>query len=110
MGLLSQGLWPAQLMPPSSGTMDTRTGTEPTARLERPGYAQVGLGWAVVSCSTLVVMLPTLTHPCSVCYRMERDAQFAQRKAERATLRSHFRDKYRLPKVSGHSCQGYPRP
>ncbi|XP_004374875.1 complexin-3 [Trichechus manatus latirostris] len=29
---------------------------------------------------------------------MERDAQFAQRKAERATLRSHFRDKYRLPK------------
>lgn len=31
---------------------------------------------------------------------MERDAQFTQRKAERATLRSHFRDKYRLPKVS----------
>ncbi|XP_060116381.1 complexin-3 [Heteronotia binoei] len=30
--------------------------------------------------------------------KMERDAQFAQRKAERATLRSHFRDKYRLPK------------
>ncbi|XP_012583962.1 PREDICTED: complexin-3 isoform X2 [Condylura cristata] len=30
--------------------------------------------------------------------RMERDAQFTQRKAERATLRSHFRDKYRLPK------------
>ncbi|XP_070125125.1 complexin-3 isoform X2 [Equus przewalskii] len=29
---------------------------------------------------------------------MERDAQFTQRKAERATLRSHFRDKYRLPK------------
>uniref|UniRef100_A0A8D2QJ31 Complexin 3 n=1 Tax=Zonotrichia albicollis TaxID=44394 RepID=A0A8D2QJ31_ZONAL len=29
---------------------------------------------------------------------MERDAQFAQRKAERATVRSHFRDKYRLPK------------
>ncbi|GAB1294273.1 Complexin-3 [Apodemus speciosus] len=31
---------------------------------------------------------------------MERDAQFTQRKAERATLRSHFRDKYRLPKSS----------
>ncbi|XP_021796427.1 complexin-3 isoform X2 [Papio anubis] len=31
--------------------------------------------------------------------KMERDAQFTQRKAERATLRSHFRDKYRLPKV-----------
>uniref|UniRef100_A0ACB8E553 Complexin-3 n=1 Tax=Sphaerodactylus townsendi TaxID=933632 RepID=A0ACB8E553_9SAUR len=30
--------------------------------------------------------------------KMERDAQFAQRKAERATLRTHFRDKYRLPK------------
>ncbi|NXM11620.1 CPLX3 protein, partial [Ploceus nigricollis] len=26
------------------------------------------------------------------------NAQFAQRKAERATVRSHFRDKYRLPK------------
>ncbi|NXN66733.1 CPLX3 protein, partial [Himantopus himantopus] len=33
-----------------------------------------------------------------VVRRMERDAQFAQRKAERATFRSHFRDKYRLPK------------
>lgn len=32
---------------------------------------------------------------------MERDAQFAQRKAERATVRSHFREKYRLPKVRG---------
>ncbi|XP_005994144.1 complexin-3b [Latimeria chalumnae] len=30
--------------------------------------------------------------------KMERDANFTQRKAERATLRSHFRDKYRLPK------------
>ncbi|XP_037357625.1 complexin-3 [Talpa occidentalis] len=30
--------------------------------------------------------------------KMERDAQFTQRKAERAALRSHFRDKYRLPK------------
>ncbi|XP_056334529.1 complexin-3b [Danio aesculapii] len=28
----------------------------------------------------------------------ERDASFAQKKAERATVRSHFRDKYRLPK------------
>ncbi|XP_072258287.1 complexin-3 [Pyxicephalus adspersus] len=30
--------------------------------------------------------------------KMERDATYTQRKAERATLRSHFRDKYRLPK------------
>ncbi|KAG8514521.1 Complexin-3 [Galemys pyrenaicus] len=30
--------------------------------------------------------------------KMERDAQFTQKKAERATLRSHFRDKYQLPK------------
>ncbi|KAJ8272283.1 hypothetical protein COCON_G00111420 [Conger conger] len=30
--------------------------------------------------------------------KMERDANFAQKKAERATVRSHFRDKYRLPK------------
>ncbi|ETE61796.1 Complexin-3 [Ophiophagus hannah] len=30
--------------------------------------------------------------------RMERDAEFAQKKAERATLRTHFRDKYKLPK------------
>ncbi|XP_059513026.1 complexin-3 [Myotis daubentonii] len=30
--------------------------------------------------------------------KMERDIQFTQRKAERAMLRSHFRDKYRLPK------------
>ncbi|KAA0715297.1 Complexin-3 Complexin III [Triplophysa tibetana] len=30
--------------------------------------------------------------------KQERDANFAQRKAERATLRTHFRDKYRLPK------------
>nr|XP_033775433.1 complexin-3 [Geotrypetes seraphini] len=30
--------------------------------------------------------------------KMERDAHFAQRKAERATMRSHFREKYRLPK------------
>ncbi|CAL8382939.1 unnamed protein product [Arctogadus glacialis] len=28
----------------------------------------------------------------------EREANFAQKKAERATVRSHFRDKYRLPK------------
>uniref|UniRef100_A0A672N296 Complexin 3 n=1 Tax=Sinocyclocheilus grahami TaxID=75366 RepID=A0A672N296_SINGR len=27
-----------------------------------------------------------------------KDANFAQKKAERATVRSHFRDKYRLPK------------
>ncbi|KAJ8407807.1 hypothetical protein AAFF_G00268510 [Aldrovandia affinis] len=30
--------------------------------------------------------------------KMERDASFAQKKAERATVRTHFRDKYRLPK------------
>ncbi|MEE6524339.1 hypothetical protein FKM82_023732 [Ascaphus truei] len=29
---------------------------------------------------------------------MEREAMYTQRKAERATLRTHFRDKYRLPK------------
>ncbi|KAG9338031.1 hypothetical protein JZ751_027194 [Albula glossodonta] len=29
---------------------------------------------------------------------MERDANFAKKKAERATVRSHFRDKYKLPK------------
>uniref|UniRef100_A0A8C9WMD0 Complexin 3a n=1 Tax=Scleropages formosus TaxID=113540 RepID=A0A8C9WMD0_SCLFO len=32
--------------------------------------------------------------------KMERDANFAQKKAERATVRTHFREKYRLPKVS----------
>lgn len=31
---------------------------------------------------------------------MERDAAFAQKKAERACLRVHLREKYRLPKVS----------
>ncbi|KAI4899719.1 hypothetical protein NFI96_013628 [Prochilodus magdalenae] len=30
--------------------------------------------------------------------KLERDASFAQKKAERATIRSHFREKYRLPK------------
>ncbi|MCI4380224.1 hypothetical protein PGIGA_G00237330 [Pangasianodon gigas] len=30
--------------------------------------------------------------------KLEREASFAQRKAERATVRSHFREKYRLPK------------
>ncbi|XP_052437507.1 complexin-3b [Carassius gibelio] len=30
--------------------------------------------------------------------KQERDTSFAQKKAERATVRSHFRDKYRLPK------------
>lgn len=29
---------------------------------------------------------------------MERDAAFKQKKAERACLRGHFREKYRLPK------------
>ncbi|TFK11716.1 Complexin-4 [Platysternon megacephalum] len=31
--------------------------------------------------------------------KMERDAAFAQKKAERACLRVHLREKYRLPKV-----------
>ncbi|KAJ3594073.1 hypothetical protein NHX12_006405 [Muraenolepis orangiensis] len=31
--------------------------------------------------------------------KQEREANFAQKKAERATVRSHFRDKYRLPKI-----------
>lgn len=35
---------------------------------------------------------------CSL--RLEREASFAQKNAERATVRSHFREKYRLPKVS----------
>ncbi|XP_026233559.1 complexin-3b [Anabas testudineus] len=30
--------------------------------------------------------------------KKEREANFAQKKAERATVRSHFREKYRLPK------------
>ncbi|XP_027017468.1 complexin-3b [Tachysurus fulvidraco] len=30
--------------------------------------------------------------------KRERDASFAQKKAERATVRTHFREKYRLPK------------
>ncbi|XP_043933123.1 complexin-3 [Protopterus annectens] len=30
--------------------------------------------------------------------KMERDANFTQKKAERATMRTHFREKYRLPK------------
>ncbi|CAN0320459.1 unnamed protein product [Lampetra fluviatilis] len=30
--------------------------------------------------------------------KMERDAHFTQKKAERATVRTHFREKYRLPK------------
>ncbi|XP_036441136.1 complexin-3b [Colossoma macropomum] len=30
--------------------------------------------------------------------KQERDANFAQKKAERATVRTHFREKYRLPK------------
>ncbi|XP_068131781.1 complexin-3 [Hyperolius riggenbachi] len=37
--------------------------------------------------------------------KMERDAMYAQRKAERATLRTHFRDKYRLPKSDTDDAQ-----
>ncbi|PIO16294.1 hypothetical protein AB205_0080510 [Aquarana catesbeiana] len=36
---------------------------------------------------------------------MERDAIYTQRKAERATLRTHFRDKYRLPKNDTDDAQ-----
>lgn len=32
--------------------------------------------------------------------RQEREAEFAQKKAERATIRCHFREKYKLPKVN----------
>ena len=35
----------------------------------------------------------------SFTFRMERDAAFTQKKAERACLRVHLREKYRLPKV-----------
>ncbi|XP_073475118.1 complexin-3 [Lithobates pipiens] len=37
--------------------------------------------------------------------KMERDAIYTQRKAERATLRTHFRDKYRLPKNDTDDAQ-----
>ncbi|KAG8440305.1 hypothetical protein GDO86_006170 [Hymenochirus boettgeri] len=37
--------------------------------------------------------------------KMERDALYTQRKAERATLRGHFRDKYRLPKSDMDEAQ-----
>ncbi|EAW63094.1 CPLX4 isoform 2 [Pan troglodytes] len=33
--------------------------------------------------------------------KMERDAAFTQKKAERACLRVHLREKYRLPKCTG---------
>ncbi|KAM9471205.1 complexin-3a isoform 2-T2 [Clarias gariepinus] len=35
---------------------------------------------------------------CSCVAVIEREAGFAQKKAERATVRTHFREKYRLPK------------
>uniref|UniRef100_A0A8C6VY46 Complexin 3 n=1 Tax=Nothobranchius furzeri TaxID=105023 RepID=A0A8C6VY46_NOTFU len=35
---------------------------------------------------------------CPFSCRREREANFAQKKAERATVRTHFREKYRLPK------------
>ncbi|KAF3832139.1 hypothetical protein F7725_025804 [Dissostichus mawsoni] len=37
--------------------------------------------------------------------KQEREANFAQKKAERATVRSHFRDKYRLPKMIAEDGQ-----
>ncbi|KAG7277356.1 hypothetical protein CRUP_025596, partial [Coryphaenoides rupestris] len=37
--------------------------------------------------------------------KQEREASFAQKKAERATVRSHFRDKYRLPKMIAQDNQ-----
>lgn len=36
---------------------------------------------------------------CGTCCRIERDKVFAQRKAERATMRMHLRDKYHLSQV-----------
>lgn len=39
-------------------------------------------------------------HMSPLSCRQEREASFAQKKAERATVRSHFREKYRLPKVN----------
>lgn len=36
---------------------------------------------------------------CGTCCRIERDKAFAQRKAERATVRMHLRDKYHLAQV-----------
>uniref|UniRef100_A0A8D2NJ97 Complexin 4 n=1 Tax=Zosterops lateralis melanops TaxID=1220523 RepID=A0A8D2NJ97_ZOSLA len=36
--------------------------------------------------------------------KMERDAAFAQKKAERAVLRVHLREKYRLPKITSPPC------
>uniref|UniRef100_G1TYR2 Complexin 3 n=1 Tax=Oryctolagus cuniculus TaxID=9986 RepID=G1TYR2_RABIT len=82
---------------PSSGTMGARTRTDPTAGQDFPGYTQVGLLQAALGARD-PSLIPGSDTPSPVPGRMERDAQFAQRKAERATLRSHFRDKYRLPK------------
>ncbi|TNN28279.1 Complexin-3 [Liparis tanakae] len=52
------------------------------------GHAEATLQGS--TCSRSLVML--------LKQRQEREANFAQKKAERATVRSHFRDKYRLPK------------
>uniref|UniRef100_A0A5F5PJG9 Lectin, mannose binding 1 n=2 Tax=Equus TaxID=9789 RepID=A0A5F5PJG9_HORSE len=40
--------------------------------------------------------------------KMERDAAFTQKKAERACLRVHLREKYRLPKGTGNSLDRCP--
>ncbi|CAL9702068.1 unnamed protein product [Knipowitschia caucasica] len=37
--------------------------------------------------------------------KKEREAQFAQKKAERATVRTHFREKYKLPKNENDETQ-----
>lgn len=46
-----------------------------------------------------VVSGPLILYSDSFTFRMERDAAFTQKKAERACLRVHLREKYRLPKV-----------
>ncbi|XP_074209990.1 protein ERGIC-53-like isoform X7 [Camelus bactrianus] len=66
-------------------------------QLGSPGQARLEGAWDSAKVSALLHGQRTLLQDLQEM-RMERDAQFTQRKAERATLRSHFRDKYRLPK------------
>ncbi|XP_027377410.1 protein ERGIC-53-like isoform X2 [Bos indicus x Bos taurus] len=66
-------------------------------QLGSPGHIRPEGGWDSAKVSALLLGQRTLLQDLQEM-RMERDAQFTQRKAERATLRSHFRDKYRLPK------------
>lgn len=49
-----------------------------------------------------IIQRPNLNGVINVAlfyFRMERDADFLHKKAERATLRVCLREKYRLPKV-----------